>query len=175
MKWLLMILCSLMVVGESMAMGEPLFIVNGKEVSKSEFERLDPQALDDIKVLKDVESVKPYGEKGAYGVILVTLKYDTPPIFSQEQSFKEYLTQHVKWKDDEMLSSVWLKYKIKRDGSMELIAIEDATSPRFKRRVMKAFDESPAWQSPAMNMGEVVEMEGSLSIELPENKVIIIR
>ncbi|MFI3293360.1 MAG: hypothetical protein SNG27_06940 [Rikenellaceae bacterium] len=166
MKWLLMILCSLMVIDSSMAIGDPLFIVNGLEVEKSEFESLSPEILDSITVLKDVESTKAYGSRGDYGVIVVTLKCDTPPIFSEDMKFRKYLYENIKWSDKEYLATARLKYRLKADGSMKLIEI-DSDNKRFKKRVLKAFEAAPKWLSPAMNMGEAIEIECMEYISLP--------
>ncbi len=170
MKWLLIILCSLMVIDSSMAMGDPLFIVNGKEVDKSTFESIDPDIIGKITVLKDESSIQEYGTKGSNGVILVTLKCDTAPIFSDDKTFKEYLSENIKWSDKEDLAEVTIKFKVKKDGSTELIAVTHSTDRRFKNRALKTFEESPKWRSPAMNMGEAVEVEKLVYIALPENK-----
>ncbi len=152
-------------------MGEdPLFIVNGKEVSKSVFENLSPEILDNITVLKDVESTKQYGTRGDNGVIVVTLKCDTPPIFSTDKTFKQYLHENIKWSDKEYLAKAYIKFTLKADGSTELIEI-DSDNNRFKRRVLKTFESAPKWLSPAMNMGKGVEVEYMEYINLPKNKI----
>lgn len=50
---------------------EPLFIVDGMEMSKSDFVRLNPNTIKDISILKDA-SAAVYGVKSANGVVLVT-------------------------------------------------------------------------------------------------------
>lgn len=51
-----------------------LYIVNGKEVKKEEFEKIEPQNIKGINVLKDKKAIEKYGEKGKNGVLEVTLK-----------------------------------------------------------------------------------------------------
>ena len=45
-----------------------------KEVSRAEFENIDPATIDSMEVLKDTESTAKYGDKGKNGVVIVTLK-----------------------------------------------------------------------------------------------------
>ncbi|WP_321425640.1 TonB family protein [uncultured Bacteroides sp.] len=52
----------------------PLYILNGKEISDKEMKKLDPNSFKSINVLKDKYATEKYGEKGANGVIEITLK-----------------------------------------------------------------------------------------------------
>ena len=55
---------------------DPLIIVDKKEVTKEEYEKINPQEIDHIDVLKpDSKAAKElYGEKGKNGVIVITTK-----------------------------------------------------------------------------------------------------
>ncbi len=55
---------------------EPLIIVDKKEVTKEEYEKIKPQEIDHIDVLKpESKAAKElYGEKGKNGVIVITTK-----------------------------------------------------------------------------------------------------
>jgi len=52
----------------------PLYILNGKEISDKEMKKLDPNSIKSINVLKDKFATEKYGEKGANGVLEITLK-----------------------------------------------------------------------------------------------------
>ncbi len=52
---------------------QPLYIIDGVEVTQSEFDVLDPSEVDNISVLKDA-SAAVYGSKGANGVVLIKTK-----------------------------------------------------------------------------------------------------
>ncbi|WP_321438745.1 TonB family protein [uncultured Bacteroides sp.] len=52
----------------------PLYILNGKEISGTEMKKLDPNSIQSINVLKDKSATEKYGDKGANGVIEITLK-----------------------------------------------------------------------------------------------------
>lgn len=58
--------------GESLE--TPIFMLDGKEISKEEMEKINPDAIESIDVLKGENATKKYGEKGANGVIEIKLK-----------------------------------------------------------------------------------------------------
>ncbi|HUH29106.1 M56 family metallopeptidase [Gelidibacter sp.] len=52
----------------------PLYLMDGKEISKDEMEAIDPKIIESVDVLKNEASTKKYGEKGKNGVVLITTK-----------------------------------------------------------------------------------------------------
>ena len=54
--------------------GEPLVLVDGKEVSKDAMKKLDPDQIEKINVLKGKKAIEKYGEKAKDGVIEITTK-----------------------------------------------------------------------------------------------------
>ena len=57
---------------------EPLYIVDGKEVTPSVMSALNPDKIERVTVLKDKSATDLYGEEGQNGVVLITLKQGTP-------------------------------------------------------------------------------------------------
>ena len=55
-------------------MNNPLYIVDGKEVTSSILSALDVNKIESMTVLKKESATEVYGEKGKNGVILITLK-----------------------------------------------------------------------------------------------------
>ncbi|MFI1743563.1 M56 family metallopeptidase [Thalassobellus sediminis] len=55
----------------------PLILLDGKEISNEEFEKIDPKSIKSIDVLKDEKAEKIYGEKGKNGVLIITTKEKT--------------------------------------------------------------------------------------------------
>ena len=53
---------------------EPLYIVNGAEMSKEEYSKISPFAIKKVDVLKDANATSMYGSRGVNGVIVITLK-----------------------------------------------------------------------------------------------------
>ena len=53
---------------------EPLYIVNGAEMSKEEYVKISSSAIKKVDVLKDANATSIYGSRGENGVVVVTLK-----------------------------------------------------------------------------------------------------
>ena len=52
----------------------PLYIIDGKEVSDDEFKKINPDDIQSINVLKDKHATDKYGEKAKDGVVEITMK-----------------------------------------------------------------------------------------------------
>jgi N-acetylmuramoyl-L-alanine amidase len=59
----------------------PLFILDGKETSKAEVDKIDPSAIESIDVLKDKPAIDKYGTKGTNGVVELKLKSYNQPLY----------------------------------------------------------------------------------------------
>lgn len=53
---------------------QPIYILNGKEISEIEMKQLKSSDIERIDVLKDKSAMEKYGEKGKNGVIIITSK-----------------------------------------------------------------------------------------------------
>ena len=54
--------------------GTPIFIIDGKEVTKAEMDKLDSNDIASVNVYKGEKAVKKYGEKAKDGVVVITTK-----------------------------------------------------------------------------------------------------
>jgi len=54
--------------------GQPLYVVDGEELSDKEFQEVRSKDIEEINVLKGNDAIEKYGEKGKNGVILIELK-----------------------------------------------------------------------------------------------------
>jgi hypothetical protein len=52
----------------------PLYILDDVEICAEDINKIDPNMIESINVLKTAKDIEPYGEKGKYGVILIELK-----------------------------------------------------------------------------------------------------
>ncbi|KFC19236.1 hypothetical protein [Chryseobacterium sp. FH1] len=53
---------------------QPLYVVEGKMMTYKQFQQIDANNIDDIKLLKDKDATSKYGAKGKNGVVIVRLK-----------------------------------------------------------------------------------------------------
>lgn len=166
MKRLLLIL--LLTSALTAAAQEPLYLVNGKEVD--EISSIPPDDMESVEMLPaDEETIARYGEKAYNGVMVVTLRYDTPARFPAGESFDAYIASQVKWPEEETAARVVLRYTVTPEGRTVAGDELESTDSRLRRRVLKALEEAPLWE-PATKNGTPVASEGVLHIQLPEGK-----
>ena len=53
---------------------EPIYYLNGKEISKKEMNDLKPDSIEKVEILKGESATEKYGDKGKNGVVLITTK-----------------------------------------------------------------------------------------------------
>jgi TonB-dependent starch-binding outer membrane protein SusC len=61
-------------VGSVNGTTQPLYIVDGIQISAANFSSLNPNDFASVSVLKDASTTAPYGSRGANGVIVITTK-----------------------------------------------------------------------------------------------------
>jgi len=167
----LLFLFAALCAGAPLAAQKPLYIVNG--TPRDEIASIPPDDIERVDELPaDEETIAQYGPKAANGVILVTLRYDSPARFGADSlSFGSYIARRVVWPDDEPAARVVLRYKVTAEGDTLVTEVAESTDGRLKRRVLKAVAEAPKWQ-PARKNGRAVESDGVLSIRLPAGKAL---
>lgn len=55
-------------------LNEPLYILDGVVINSKQLSIINPNDIQEIKVLKDAQTTSPYGNKGKNGVIIITTK-----------------------------------------------------------------------------------------------------
>lgn len=63
----------------------PVYILNGKVISKQEFKSLDPESIKAVEVLKGEKAVERYGSKAEPGAIIITTK---DPLGNRTQTYR---------------------------------------------------------------------------------------
>ncbi|CCH01039.1 TonB family protein [Fibrella aestuarina BUZ 2] len=53
---------------------EPLYVINGEEITKAEMDAIDPASIESISVWKSGPRLDAYGSKAQYGLVEITLK-----------------------------------------------------------------------------------------------------
>ncbi len=148
----------------------PLFIVEGKEFSESEFrDKISPNDIEKMEVLKQESAIKIYGEKGKYGAILVSLKKRTSqhtdreksptplakpvPYFpGGEEALLSYIDKNIQYptthSKKQIQGRVWVFCMILPDGSVSNIKIEKGIDPVFDNEAIRVINSLPKWEVP---------------------------
>ena len=94
MKKQLILLFTLIFTGIfSAAAQDPIYVVNGQVVS--DIRNIPPGDIESTEMLPaDEQTIARYGTEASNGVILITLRYDTPARFPEaDGSFNDYISK----------------------------------------------------------------------------------
>lgn len=154
----------------------PLYIVNGEPMSEEQVKDIDPSDIVSNTLLPaDEHTIAEYGEAANNGVVVIVLRYDTPPRFEvggEQPGYSCYVGRMVKWDaESDPVARVIIAFRVEADGSVTVRDVLEATDKRLCRRVLKAMEEAPRWQ-PALKEGEGVATDHVLRITLPEGRTL---
>lgn len=153
----------------------PLYIVNGERMSEAQVRAIHPADIVDNQLLTiDEQVIERYGVEASNGVVVITLRYDTPARFEvggKEQNYSAYIAERVKWGETDGVARVVLSFTLGEDGSIVATDVLEATDKRLLRRIEKAMQEAPRW-IPAQKNGQGISTEHLLRITLPKGREV---
>ena len=153
----------------------PLYIVNGEKMTEEQVKDINPKDIVDNHLLPaDEQTIERYGHEAANGVVVITLRYDTPARFEIEgevTKYSAYIADRVKWDETDPVARIIISFKVKADGSVAEFDVLEATDKRLLRRIEKAMAEAPRWQ-PALKDGKGVETTHLLKVTLPKGRTM---
>ena len=175
-KFRIAICCLLAIVGIESASAQifetrlPIYIVNGERMSEEEVKAIHPADIVSNELLTVDEAViEKYGHDAANGVVVITLRYDTPARFEvngEEAKFSTYIAERVKWSEIEDVARVVISFTVEADGTVTEKDVLEATDRRLLARIRKAMEVAPKW-IPAKKDDKGVETDHILRITLP--------
>lgn len=148
----------------------PLYVVNGEVVES--IDHIPHEDIERVDVLAaDEDTIARWGMAASEGVIMLTLRYDTPASFCAEgvDNFTAYLARHVRWGESMPAERLSLRVRVGVDGRAVVDEVLHTTSRQYLKRVTKAIASAPAWQ-PATRNGEAVESIHLINLQLPVGK-----
>ena len=112
--------------------------------------KIAPEDIVDNQLLTiDEQTIAEYGVEASNGVVLITLRYDTPARFEvggKEQNYSAYIAERVKWGVMDGVARVIISFTLAEDGSVATTDVLEASDKRLLRRIEKAMAEAPRWQ-----------------------------
>ena len=171
---ILSLISTLLLTLGTLSAREPLYVVNGAVVAT--IENIPHEDIERIDVLPaDEESIAKWGVEASEGVIIVTLRYDTPATFTYEEyrNFTDYLAHTVRWDDNLPAERVSLRIVVDSQGRATIAEVLDSTSRQYLKRVSRAIAEAPLW-SPATRNGKPLESRHLVNLKLPAGKNLAI-
>lgn len=153
----------------------PLYIVNGEKMTEEQVKDINPKDIMDNHLLPaDEQTIERYGHEAANGVVVITLRYDTPARFEiegQTTKYSAYIADQVKWDETDPVARIIISFKVKADGTVGDNDVLEATDKRLLRRIEKAMAAAPRWQ-PALKDGKGVETTHLLKVTLPKGRTM---
>ena len=148
----------------------PIYIVNGQRMDEEKVKAIHPADIVSNELLTVDEAViEKYGHDAANGVVVITLRYDTPARFEvdgKEAKYSTYIAERVKWSEIEDVARVVISFTVEADGSVTEKDVLEATDRRLLARIRKAMEEAPKWV-PAKLADKGVQTDHILRITLP--------
>ena len=121
---------------------EPLYILDGSEISQNTFLSINPNDIESMTVLKDASSTAIYGSRAANGVVIVTSKkgkFGEAPTISVSAQYG--ISSMVQSKIDVMNSEQWLDLQEILDPSLV-----DNANFQAEKAYYKKYNLSTDWK-----------------------------
>ena len=171
--------------------GSPVYILRyvwgeEKQISKEEFDKIPPQRISAITVLKNDKAKEKYGDKAANGAIVITLKVqqemdpitvvsysdevvnkesfymvepDVMPSFQGKgmEGFSQWLFSKIyRPKGCKHTGTMKVSFVVDKDGSVKNVTVLDSVCESLDNMVVSIIEKSPKWE-PATSNGKPVE------------------
>ncbi|MEP6627872.1 MAG: N-acetylmuramoyl-L-alanine amidase, partial [Ginsengibacter sp.] len=152
---------------------DPLYYVDGKEISKGDMNHISPNSIQSINVLKGESATKKYGEKGNEGVVEINLKStnDTIPdkVFTKveneasfpggPQAWQKFIVKEIQASIDSFTNADFgtclLKFIVNSDGTVSNIQATTMNGTHLAKISIAAIKNGPKW-IPATQNGRTV-------------------
>lgn len=161
--------------------GQPLYFVDGKEFT-GDLNKIEPNTIESINVLKDRSAIAKYGEKGKDGVIEIITKPNSKinaidtvpkkdPVFSKteieasvdKKEWRTFLEKNLQSVIEYAASmgmptgqyTVNLRFLVKKDGSITDFKTLNDPGYGLAQKILEIMQNSPKW-SPGLQNGKKV-------------------
>jgi hypothetical protein len=139
-------------------------------MSEEDVKEIDPSDIVSNELLAVDEAViEKYGHDAANGVVVITLRYDTPARFEvdgEEAKYSSYIAERVKWNEIDGVARVIMSFTVSGDGTVTEKEVLEATDRRLLSRIRKEMKLAPKWIS-AKKDGKGITTDHILRITLP--------
>ncbi|MCF6356730.1 MAG: TonB family protein, partial [Draconibacterium sp.] len=147
----------------------PLYIVDGKEIEN--IDRINPDDIKSIDVLKNKSSTNIYGEKGKNGVILITTKKnggdflldkkEMPQFPGGELALRNFIAENIQYPETALekgiQGKVYVSFIINTKGKVTDAKISRGVDPSLNKEALRVINLLPLWK-PGKQRGEFVDV-----------------
>lgn len=163
---------------------KPLIVIDGVISENQNLDKLDPETIESITVIKDETSTKKYGEKGKNGVLEITLKKEKEVFVVVEEmpqfpggfeALKAFVAANLKYPtvalENGIQGQVYASFVVAEDGSVTNAKIERGIDPSLDKEALRIVNNMPKWK-PGEQRGMPVKVSFTMpiSFKLPPEK-----
>ena len=171
----------------------PLIILNGK-VSDIDLNKLNPNTIDTIKVLKDEVAIKKYGEIGKDGVLEVTtyknisivnektssnkeafiMVEEMPQFLGGSEAMSKWISSNMKYPEEaaknNISGQVSVDFIVTWQGKIKDVKVNQPGNPLLDAEAVRVISNMPDWR-PGKQGGKPVAVSMKIPINFSNEKV----
>jgi TonB family protein len=170
----------------------PLIFLDGVPITKATMDKLNPETIESISVLKDKSATIVYGEKGKAGVILIKTKGNKAPVEflgekiviqdgqvvftvveempefpGKEVALRKFIAENIKYpveaKEKGIQGKVYVTFVVNSTGKVEKAKIARGVDPSLDAEALRVVEQLPEW-IPGKQGGKAVNVSYTVPI-----------
>jgi TonB family protein len=169
----------------------PLYVIDGKEVTKADADKINPENMESVNVLKDKSGLTPatdkYGEKGKNGVVEIITKKtavkevnkntnkdvwivmeELPQFPGGKNALASWIAANVKYPAEALKGSiagkVYVSFTISTSGKVKDAVVTKSASPLLNTEAIRVVSSMPDWK-PGTQSGKSVAVQMEVPVE----------
>ena len=161
---------------------KPLIVVDGL-VSDIDINKIDPETIESMKVMKDEYAKDRYGDKGKDGVIEITTKKKTdkdtivaveelPEFIGGKDAMAAWLVSNLKYPGEavkaKITGKVLVSFLVTAKGKINNAVVIKSVSPVLNAEAVRVISSMPDWK-PGMQAGKYVPVQMQVPVEFKLN------
>ena len=163
---------------------KPLIVIDGVIAEDQNLDKIDPETIESMSVLKDESATSKYGDKGKNGGVEIKMKPKTPYIMVEEmpefpggmEALKAFVKANLNYPatalEKGIFGRVAVNFLVAKDGSIANAKVKRGVAPSLDTEALRLVKSMPKWK-PGKQNGENVEVVYEIQIDftLPPNKI----
>jgi len=161
---------------------KPLIVVDGLD-SDIDINKIDPETIESMKVMKDEYAKDRYGDKGKDGVIEITTKKKTdkdtivaveelPEFIGGKDAMAAWLVSNLKYPGEavkaKITGKVLVSFLVTAKGKINNAVVIKSVSPVLNAEAVRVISSMPDWK-PGMQAGKYVPVQMQVPVEFKLN------
>ena len=171
--------------GTSITGPKPLVVIDGVIAENQNLDKIDPETIESMAVLKDESATSKYGDKGKNGVVEIKMKPKTgvftiveemPKFSGGVDALQTFVYSSMKYPEialeNGIEGQVYINFVVAKDGSVINAKVSRGVAPSLDKEAKRIVESMPKW-NPGKQNGEAVDVAFTMQInfKLPPEKV----